>query len=367
MPGLYVHVPFCVRKCLYCDFYSETGKLHLLDDYLKAMLAEAVGHRGRAFGSLYIGGGTPSILGATALGQMMQGLAGCLDLSVLEEATVEVNPDTAGKEFLCSALACGIGRISIGVQSLNDDELARSGRLHNACQALEAIQASSSCGFEDISADIIVGLPGQTRQSLENTLQGLLSTRVTHVSAYCLSIEDGSEFASHPPEGLATDEEQAELFELAAGCLKENGFIHYEISNFSLPGHECRHNLNYWRGGEYLGLGPGAASHLGGRRYKNPSDLQKYVAGGPAAVTDIEMLGKDSKAAEEAMLRLRLLEEGLDINELARRYGPSNVDSLRKRLDKLADDKMLLREGTRYRLPAEMLMTSNRVFVEVIG
>ncbi|MCX6002032.1 MAG: radical SAM family heme chaperone HemW [Chloroflexi bacterium] len=367
MPGLYVHIPFCVRKCYYCDFYSEAGKLHLLDDYLKALLKEAEQHRGLTFDTLYIGGGTPSLLGAAALELMVRGLSDCLGLSDLEEATVEVNPDTASSEFLGAAATCGISRLSIGVQSLNDDELTRSGRLHNAAQALKAMDIASGCGFDDISADIIVGLPGQTPQSLEKTLCGLSNSAVTHISAYCLSIEQGTEFARHPPPDLTNDEEQAELFEFAARYLKENGFMHYEISNFALPGRECRHNLNYWRGGEYLGLGAGAASHLRGRRFKNAPDLQKYILGPLADECESEILGVESKLAEEAMLRLRLLEEGLDIAELEERYGRNNVGRLLARLTKLTDAGMLVREGTRYRLPSPMVMVSNRVFTEIIN
>jgi oxygen-independent coproporphyrinogen-3 oxidase len=366
MPGLYIHIPFCVSKCYYCDFYSEAGKLHLLGDYLNALLMEAGQYRGPGFDTLYIGGGTPSLLGAAGLEQLMNGLAGCFDLTKLHEAIVEANPDTAGSEFLDVALACGISRLSIGVQSLNDDELAKSGRLHNAGQALTAIAKARDCGFEDISADIIVGLPGQTTGSLENTLCGLLHSAVTHISAYCLSVEPGSEFARHTPPGLPDDDAQAGLFELAARYLKENGFVHYEISNFALPGRECRHNLNYWRGGEYLGLGPGAASHLHGRRTKNAADLHKYIKDPLAAQCEAEELGAEAKSAEEAMLRLRLLEEGLDISSLAARYGTANTDGLRRRLNKLADDKMLARTGTCYRLPPERVITSNRVFIEII-
>jgi len=367
MAGLYVHIPFCVRKCGYCDFYSEAGQLHLLDDYLNALLTEAGQYRGPGFDTLYIGGGTPSLLGAAALERIMGGLAACLDLSNLDEATVEANPDTAGSEFLGAALACGISRISIGVQSLNDIELNKSGRLHNAVQALAAIAKARECGFENISADIIVGLPGQTLQSLENTLCGLIHAAVTHISAYCLSIEPGSGFAAHPPQNLPDDDAQAGLFEFAARYLKDNGFVHYEISNFARPARECRHNLNYWRGGEYLGLGAGAASHLNRRRFKNAADLHKYIEAPLALQCEAEELDAEAKSAEEAMLRLRLLEEGLDISSLAARYGIASIYNLQKRLNKLADDKMLDREGTRYRLPPERVMASNRVFIEVIN
>jgi len=366
MAGLYVHIPFCVSKCGYCDFYSEAGKLHLLDDYLKALLTEAGQYRGLGFNTLYIGGGTPSLLGGAALEQMMRGLSGCLDLAKLTEATIEANPDTASGEFLGAAVACGISRLSIGVQSLNDNELTKSGRLHNAGQVLKAIDIARECGFEDISADIIVGLPGQTLQSLENTLCSLVHSAVTHISAYCLSVEPGSEFARHPPPDLPDDDEQAGLFEMAARYLKDNGFVHYEISNFALPGRECRHNLNYWRGGEYLGLGAGAASHLKGRRFKDTANLDKYIADPLASQCEAEELDAEAKSAEEAMLRLRLLEEGLDIGSLAACYGIANTYNLQRRLKKLADDKMLAREGTRYRLPPERVMTSNRVFIEII-
>ena len=366
MLGLYVHIPFCVRKCGYCDFYSEAGRLHLVDAYLQALPAEAGQYRGRGIDILYIGGGTPSILGAAGLKQMMGGLAACLDLSNLGEATIEANPDTAGSEFLGAALACGLNRLSIGVQSLNDDELTRSGRLHNAAQALAAIARARECGFEDISADIIVGLPGQTLPGLENTLGRLVNSGVTHISAYCLSIEQGSGFAAHPPPDLPDDDAQAGLFEFAARYLKDNGFAHYEISNFARPGRECRHNLNYWRGGEYLGLGAGAASHLEGRRFRNAADLDGYIKAPLASQCESEELGAEAKSAEEAMLRLRLLEEGLDVSNLTARYGEINTAGLRRRLNRLADDKMLARAGAHYRLPPERVMTSNRIFIEII-
>lgn len=367
MTGLYVHVPFCVRKCGYCDFYSEAGRLPLLDDYLEALMVEAGQYRGSGFDTLYIGGGTPSILGAVALEQMMSGLRGSLDLAGLREATIEVNPDTAGGEFFRAAAGCGINRLSIGVQSLNDEELMKSGRLHDAGQALKAIVTAQGCGFEDISADIIVGLPGQTLQNLEKTLNSLLHSAVTHISAYCLALEPGTEFAAHPPPDLPDEDDQAGLFDFAARYLKGNGFVHYEISNFALPGRECRHNLNYWRGGDYLGLGPGAASHLNGRRFKNTANLDKYIEDPLAVPGEAEELDAESKSAEEAMLRLRLLEEGLDITGLAARYGESNTASLQKRLNKLAGDKMLDRVGTCYRLPPASVMTSNRVFVKIIN
>ena len=409
MAGLYIHIPFCVRKCGYCDFYSEAGKLHLLDDYLEALLTEAGKYRGPGFDThviarppsknviarpslsfviarpkaaaicpedgqyrgpgfdtLYIGGGTPSLLGAAGLEQLMRGLSSCLGLSNLDEATIEANPDTAGGEFLDAAVACGISRLSIGVQSLNDAELTKSGRLHNAVQALAAIAKARECGFEDISADIIVGLPGQTPESLENTLGRLVNSAVTHISAYCLSVEQGTGFDKHPPSDLPDDDAQAGLFELAARYLKDNGFVHYEISNFARSGRECRHNLNYWRGGEYLGLGAGAASHLEGRRFKNSADLDGYIKAPLASQCESEELGAQAKSAEEAMLRLRLLEEGLDIADLVARYGEINTAGLQRRLHKLADDKMLDRDGTRYRLPPGMVMASNRVFIEII-
>jgi oxygen-independent coproporphyrinogen III oxidase len=366
--GLYVHIPFCARKCNYCDFYSVPSiEASLLDRYLDALFLEAEKYSGMAFDTLYVGGGTPSILGPDRLETLMAGLSRRLGLKRLPEASIEVNPESASPEFMRMARSLGFNRLSIGVQSLNDDELRKAGRIHSSDAAITAMDNAVRCGFDNISADIIVGLPGQTSETLSNTLGQLTGRGLTHISAYCLSIEESTPFAVSPPPDLLDDDAEADLFETAALHLAGHGFTHYEISNFALPGKECLHNLNYWRGGEYVGLGPAAASNLGSRRMKNAPCLDGYLQNPLAIEVESEELSSGDRMAEEAMLRLRLLKEGLDLNDLTIRYPLVDERNLVSRLDKMTGEKMLLKDGVRYRLPPGGVLTSNRVFVNVIN
>jgi len=367
MYGLYIHIPFCVSKCHYCDFYSLAGRQGLMQSYTDALLLEAQRYKGEPFNTIYIGGGTPSLLGADGLQKLMAGLGGIFQLGELEEATIEANPDSAGGDFFRAAKATGFTRLSIGVQSLNDEELKKAGRAHNSGQALIAIRSAFECGFDDVSADIMIGLPGQTPDSLRNTLHKVLKEGVTHVSAYCLSVEEGTPFADNPPADLPGDDDEAGLYDLARETLKREGFIHYEISNFALPGRQCRHNLNYWHGGDYLGLGPAAASHINGRRLKNEPNLDKYVEAPLRIAVEEEELDSAGKIGEEAMLRLRLLEEGLDINEMAEKFGEAEITALAGKLESMASLGTLERQGSRYRLPYDRVLTSNSILVDIVG
>jgi oxygen-independent coproporphyrinogen-3 oxidase len=364
--GLYIHVPFCVKKCSYCDFYSLAGRDKSRGAYVDAVLWESSTHIGQTFQTLYLGGGTPSLLGPNVLTKLIAGLQQTLDLSDLEEATIEANPDSATREVLETALRLGINRVSIGVQSLADDELKSVGRVHSRAQAIEAVTLAESLGFNSVSADLIAGLPGQTRQSLHSSIDGLVTLGVQHISLYCLSVEEGTPLADSLPDNLPTDDEQAELFEKASELLTLSGFSHYEVSNFAKPGHECLHNLNYWRGGEYLGLGPAAASHVNGIRWKNKADLDSYVTGTTPQTETVEQLDITNKVCEEAMLRLRLLDEGLDVLALAEKYGAKNVEGLLERLDRMVKEGGLERTGCRYRLSQHRVLTSNPIFAEVL-
>ncbi|MGA2367929.1 MAG: radical SAM family heme chaperone HemW [Dehalococcoidia bacterium] len=367
MPGLYIHIPFCISKCRYCDFYSLAGNDDLIDRYVSAVVRESEKYDGMSFETLYIGGGTPSLLGARRLARLMEGLHSHLGFDRLVEATIEANPESADGDFLKTVWSMGFNRISVGVQSLDDDELKKSGRVHSSAQALKAIDFAFKCGIDNVSADIIIGLPGQTRESLDNTLRKLGGMALTHISVYCLSIEEGTAFAACPPGYLPDDEFQALMYGYVSGLLKGHGFIHYEISNFALPSKECLHNLNYWRGGEYIGLGPSAASHVDGRRWKNASNLKAYIDDPAIAGFDEDIVDAETRMAEEAMLRLRLLEEGLDIAQLTRRYGFRESTGLEERLKNLAGQKMLVKRGKKYRLAPGSVLTSSRVFVDVIN
>ncbi len=367
MRGLYVHIPFCVSKCSYCDFYSLPNRLDTLNAYLDALLIEAAQYGKLRFETLFIGGGTPSLLGAQGLRKLMSGLSGLFLISKQAEATIEANPESISKDLLQTALVCGLNRLSIGVQSLSDTELLKVGRVHNAAQAVQAIELAQKEGFENISADVILGLPGQNWQSLMTTLECLIGWNLQHISMYCLAVEPHTPLAANPPSDLPSDDEQAELYELAVSLLEQRGFKHYEISNFALPGYECKHNLNYWRGGEYLGLGPAAASHYKGCRYKTRADLEAYLDDPCGQKDELEKLKKPEKAAEEAILRLRLLQEGLDLAVLIQKYGDKNVIALAARLNKSSVQGRLRRDGSVYRLNSQDALVSNSILAELVG
>jgi oxygen-independent coproporphyrinogen-3 oxidase len=410
--GLYVHVPFCVSKCAYCDFYSLPNRLDLVPAYIDAVLTEARPRAGMSFDTLYLGGGTPSLLGAANLEKLIRDLKDVFDLSRLAEATIEVNPESASKDLLRTALDLGFTRVSVGVQSLSDRELRSVGRVHTAAQAVAAVSRVVRMGFRDVSADVIVGLPGQTLDgvshphpdplpsrervdspspggmelegggidarhgeslptgftgSLTSTLDEIVELGISHLSVYCLSLEHGTPLAAKPPEDLPTEDDQADLFDEACSLLERQGFVHYEISNFCLPGRECRHNLNYWRGGEYLGLGPAAASHLGGRRWKNRADLSAYLRSPTGVVDEVEELGLKEKASEEAILRLRLLVEGLAAEEMVSRLGEVETQDLLSRLNGLVAEGLLTCDGSRYRLARSRVLTSNPILARVLA
>jgi oxygen-independent coproporphyrinogen-3 oxidase len=367
MRGLYIHVPFCLRKCAYCDFYSLPRRLGSLDSYIAAVLTEARQYRGLAFQTLYLGGGTPSLLKAEGLQKLLNGLRQILDLSTLSEATIEANPESVTAKLLESARYSGIKRISIGIQSLSDIELQKVGRIHSAAQAVWAIEQARKSGFENISADLILGLPGQDWPSLMVSLETIMGSGIRHISLYCLSIEPHTPLALNLPPDLPSDDMQAELYSQACALFVNRGFLHYEISNFAIPGYECRHNLNYWQGGEYAGLGPAAASHLNGRRFKNRPDLDAYLQNPTGLVEEVEELRAVEKASEEAILRLRLLQEGLDTDGLARKYGDESVIRLVSRLNRLVSEGSLLRDGPVYRLPPDYALVANPILAGVLG
>lgn len=366
MRGLYVHVPFCVKKCSYCDFYSVPVQKEFIGPYIQAVLLECHAYRGLSFDTLYVGGGTPSLLGAKSLRRLIDGLHRALDLSGLVEATIEVNPESATARLLETAKVSGINRISVGVQSLSEQELERIGRVHTAARAVEVIDRARRLGFRTVSADLIIGLPGQKWGGLRASMETLISLGIDHFSLYCLSVEPGTPLALNLPADLPSDDIQADLFEKASLFLDRHGFLHYEISNFALEGHECLHNLNYWQGGEYLGLGPAAASHLGGRRFRNQADLDAYLEDPAHLVQDVEELKIKDKAAEEAMLRLRLITEGLNPDDLVERFGQENIQDLVGRLKEMAKVGDLSFDGSSYRLAPSRILTSNQIFTRVL-
>ncbi|MFC2044135.1 radical SAM family heme chaperone HemW [Chloroflexota bacterium] len=361
-----MHIPFCAKKCSYCDFYSLPLGRHAGGSYVNAVLRESETYTGMSFQTMYLGGGTPSLLGSKLVTDLIYSLSKALNLADMVEFTIEVNPESTTSEFLKAIKNVGVNRVSIGVQSLADGELKAIGRIHTAAEAMKTVMLAKRLGFKAVSADLMIGLPGQTWLTLSRSLDTLVHSGIEHLSLYCLSLEGGTPLSKSPPDNLPSDDMQAELFQYASSFLKGQHYVHYEISNFALKGYECRHNINYWRGGDYLGLGPAAASHLGGIRFRNRADLNDYLEKPNGIIEDGEELNTKDKAAEEAMLRLRLLVEGIEVSQLTARFGQDNIEALIGRFEYMVSQGRLLTDGSRYQLPSNRVLTSNPIFAEVI-
>ncbi|MCK5744085.1 MAG: radical SAM family heme chaperone HemW [Caldisericia bacterium] len=362
--GLYVHIPFCKRKCDYCDFYSEINSEHLIKNYIDAVLIEAERYKNSQIDTLYIGEGTPSLLGKNIF-DLVSGLRKRFNFE-LKEATIEVNPDSASAEFLESAINSGVDRISIGVQSLSNEELKSVGRLHDSSQALSTINLASKIGFKRISADVMIGLPGQNWESLLATISKLTELNIGQISVYCLSIEHGTPLSKNIPINLPTNDNQAELFYKTKQFLEGVGFVHVEISNFSKPGQEPLHNMNCWKGQDYIGLGAGASSYVDGVRFKNKNNLNKYIKQPTKQKIIEETLSEKERASDEAMLRFRMLAKGLNLDEMKKRYNPEIIETIHNRVINLLDEGLIVQKGNSYIIPPDGILTSNQVFERML-
>ena len=318
--GLYLHVPFCRQKCVYCDFYSLSGAEGSMDAYVTALCAHlqqaAPAAAGRPVDSVYFGGGTPSYLGVRRLSAILNAVACFYSLTPEAEITLEANPDSLGDIAAVSALRrAGINRISLGMQSGDDNELAAIGRIHTHRQTAQAVETARSAGIDNLSLDLIYALPSQTMQRWDATLSAALALAPDHLSCYGLKVEPGTPLAASPARNLIPPEDlQADLYLYTAERLRQEGYQQYEISNFAKPGRESRHNLKYWTLGEYLGFGPGAHSDFGGRRFAWARSLPQYLTAaqsGRFTPSEENTLTKSDRAAEWLMLGLRT-SHGLD-------------------------------------------------------
>lgn len=300
MPGLYIHIPFCESRCHYCDFYSTTGQDR--GAYVDALIGEMGAQRGfvERVTTLYFGGGTPSLLGVEQIEKLIDAAARTWDLSALQEATFEANPDDLSTEYLAELKNTRIDRLSIGIQSFDDALLKFMNRRHTARQAMEAVGRARAAGFDNLSVDLIYGIPGMSLPQWERTLREAIALRPEHLSAYHLTLEKGTKFARLQPVDEAASEAQ---YLLLCRLLGEAGYDHYEISNFALPGRPARHNSSYWCGEPYLGLGPSAHSYDGARlRRWNAQTLAEYLR---APRYEQEILSDADLKNEYLMTRLR--------------------------------------------------------------
>ena len=380
--SLYLHIPFCRHRCSYCDLNTYTTLGDLKEAYAGALVAEirqGAGVVRRPAHTDFFGGGTPSLLQAASLGRILQAFYHHFALAAGAEITMEANPGTVDSDYLAAVRALGVNRLSLGVQSAIPGELALLEREHDFDTVVEAVAMSRAAGFDNVNLDLIYGLPGQTLRSWEQSLRAALALQPAHLSLYCLTIEPGTPMQRwlrhghiQPPDpDLAADQ-----YELACTLLAQHGFEHYEISNWALPGYACRHNLTYWRNGEYLGLGAGAHGHAGGYRYHVVRQPRVYLRrlgeGEPlhyplsTAASDKHAVGRAEAMSDTIITQLRLLQEGLDLNAFAARFGQTLDEAYDGLPGQLVEWGLLQKENGRLRLTKRGWLLSNQVFYRFI-
>jgi oxygen-independent coproporphyrinogen-3 oxidase len=370
MLSLYIHIPYCVKKCLYCGFYSTPYSPQDADAFIAALHRDAERCRtiiaDRPVASIYIGGGTPTVLPIEQLEQVIAVIKRYIAFGDNVEFTVEANPNTVSSDYFPLLLEQGVNRLSLGIQSFSDKMLHVLGRPHNAQQAADAFRHARCAGFKNIGIDLIFGIPGQTMTEWQKTIDAAITLKPEHISAYSLSLDEGSQFmrlAKKKEFVLPEDEVVAEMYGHAVRLFADAGYRRYEISNFSLPGFACRHNQNYWDRGEYLGLGPGASSFLGGKRYDNIADSAEYVRrlfSDLSTIGSEETVGVDSASRETLMLGLRTA-QGVDLHRFRLEYGTGFLNQLKERIGFLEAAGLLFITGGCLRLTDRGFLLSDEV------
>lgn len=388
---IYVHIPFCAKKCAYCDFLSFPGNMRMRREYTDKLLEEiriqSSFVREYQVDTIFLGGGTPSVLDVTDITAIMGTLKEHYDIAPDAEITIEVNPGTVKMEGLVAYREAGINRVSMGLQSADDTELRYLGRIHTYDEFLKSFQRVRMAGFTNVNVDLISAIPGQTPESWRNTLKKTAMLKPEHISAYSLIVEEGTPFYDRygghvemesyemsPEErrrlmalpDLPDEDTEREMYYLTRNCLAEQGYERYEISNYARPGFECRHNVGYWTGTGYLGLGLGASSYLEGCRFHNTSDFQSYVSAHfddeaefcQALRQDMEQLSVKSKMEEFMFLGLRLT-RGVSVEGFITRVGQSIRNVYGGVIDKLEREGLLEHKNGYYHLTERGLDLSN--------
>lgn len=363
--GIYLHIPFCASKCGYCDFYSRPGcekRMPAYQEALTAHLAESLPHMGAAkIDTVYFGGGTPSYYGAKRLCELFDTLKSGGQVLKSAEVTVEANPDSVRESELKLLRREGFNRLSLGVQSANNDILKLIGRRHNWRQAVTAVAAARDAGFDNLSLDLMYGLPSQTKGDWADTLGRALELKPEHISCYGLKLEEGTPMYRYKDSPfLPDDDEQADMYLYAVDQLRHYGYPQYEISNFSLKGYESKHNLKYWRLEDYMGFGAGAHSCVNGVRYSFVRDLEGYISGVSGEndiVDEYERISPVERASEYIMLGMRTV-RGISAGEYHRVYR-SDFAPIEKLLEDFVSRGWAVREGDRWHFTSSGFLLSN--------
>jgi len=377
--GLYVHIPFCVQKCKYCDFLSAPAEDATKKRYVDALCREITGYKELTkeyeLATIYFGGGTPSVLDVSLIEQILDAVkkSFAVDMAAAE-VTLEVNPGTASFDKLRCYKELGINRLSIGVQSAKEEELALLGRIHSFEDAKQTVLWAREAGFTNISMDLMSALPGQSLEAYKENVEAILSLKPEHISSYSLIVEEGTPFYSQYAEGmpkeaeLPDEETDRAMYAYTKAHLREAGYERYEISNYAKPGFESRHNSSYWIGTEYLGVGLGASSLITNARYHNETDLNTYmeaVETGQDVRREIERLVSEEQMEEFMILGLRMM-QGVSRAEFQKRFGKPIETVYGSAVKKLERQGLLTQEGDTIALTETGIDVSNQVFVEFI-
>lgn len=376
--GVYLHVPFCATRCGYCDFNTYTpgqlGSGATQGDYLDAIVAElgmaVVKHPELARGAdtVFIGGGTPSMLGASGLRRLLDGVRNSFGLADDAEVTTESNPESTSPEFFEGLAEAGFTRVSLGMQSAVPHVLTTLDRTHTPGRPAAAVAEARAAGFEHINLDVIYGTPGESMSDLDTTLEAVLATDVDHVSAYSLIVEPGTAMARKVRRGelpMPDDDDLADRYERIDAALSQAGFSWYEVSNWAKPGGQCRHNMLYWRDGNWWGAGPGAHSHLDGTRFynvKHPARYAATISGGELPIKDSERLTAEDRHTEKIMLGLRLA-EGIDANLL----GEDELGKARRQAEAGMVEFVSVDGGQRIQLTNRGRLLADAIIVDILS
>ena len=367
---IYIHIPFCIRKCDYCDFLSGPSGPEEQADYVQALLREiqAVEEgEGRSVSSIFIGGGTPSVLDERLLGDILREIRNRFKIEECAEITIEVNPGTANIGKLQAYREMGINRLSIGLQSPEDRELKILGRIHNYGQFLETYQEARTVGFDNINIDLMSAIPDQTYEGWVKNLRTVAELEPEHISAYSLIVEEGTPFAARKLN-LPDEDTEYNMYEATAQILKEYGFEQYEISNYARKGRECRHNVGYWTRQDYLGFGLGASSLYGKERFANTADMKKYLKNSknPEKIREKEpSLTREDEMAEFMFLGLRMT-KGISKADFQRCFGCIIESVYGEVLEKYESMELLLEKDGRIFLSREGIHVSNSIMAEFL-
>ena len=376
---LYIHIPFCVKKCAYCDFLSGPASNQQIEEYVQALIEEIRYYKEFAknyeVSTVFWGGGTPSLLTGEQMKALMETLGQTFFIRQNAEITMEANPGTVTVEKLLACQKAGINRISFGLQSVNNEELKMLGRIHTYEEFLESYEAARKAGFQNINVDLISAIPKQTVSSWEQTLQTIISLQPEHISAYSLIVEEGTPFAKLYGEGcelehlLPTEEDERRMYERTEELLQEAGYHRYEISNYAKEGDECQHNLGYWERKEYLGLGLGASSLIEETRFHNIETMEEYLrdAKNPILLRrEQEKLDRQEQMEEFVFLGLRKI-RGIQEEKFAEMFGEDIWDCYGKNLERVIKEGLLEREEGVLRLTRKGIDVSNYVFYEILS